>query len=362
MMFITRILQLLAVIEAVTAQEKIYQGFNSGAFFSSNKPKVRSDFEKEFSVARSLHFSPGTFSSVRLYTNVQTGTTNTPIEAFQAAINTNTSMLLGVWCSGTTTITNELAALKSAVDKFGTKFTDLVMGISVGSEDMYRLSESGIANKAGIGAGPDTIVNFIREVRTAIQGTGLASKPVGHVDTWSAWANSSNDAVIAEVDFLGIDLYPYYEKDQDNRIENAEAIFEDLYNRTLSAAGNKPVWITETGWPTSGPTSGNATATPENAKTYWDIIACKYLGRTNVWWYNLLDTNPEITEKFAVSKDVTAETTYNLTCPAGSGAPASVNTDLSKGVSSDKKDGAPQMVGSIGFVGLVAILSAVMML
>ncbi|PVH77874.1 glycoside hydrolase family 17 protein [Cadophora sp. DSE1049] len=361
-MVIPRVLPLFAVLNAVAAQERIYQGFNSGAFFSSNKPKVQSDFEDEFNAARALHFSPGTFSSVRLYTNVQTGTTNTPIEAFQAAINTNTSMLLGIWCSGTTTISNELAALKSAIDKFGTKFTDLVVAISVGSEDMYRLSESGIENQAGIGAGPDTIVNFIKEVRTAIEGTGLASKPVGHVDSWSAWANSSNEAVIEEVDFLGMDLYPYYEKDQDNRIENAEAIFEDLHNRTLSAAGNKPVWITETGWPFSGPTSGNATSTPENAKAYWDTIACKYLGRNNVWWYNLRDTNPAIEEKFALSKDVSAETTFNLTCAAGSGAPATINTDLSKGVSSDKKDGAAQLMGSMGVVGLVAVLSAVLML
>ena len=113
-----------------------------------------------------------------------------------------------------------------------------------------------------------------------------------------------------------------------------------------------------------------------------DTIACKYLGRTNVWWYNLRDTNPAIEEKykalpkpstfdnwtwltvsrFAVSKDVSAETTFNLTCAAGSGAPATINTDLSKRVSSDKKDGAAQLMGSMGMVGFVAVLSAVFML
>ncbi|KAG4444377.1 hypothetical protein IFR05_000142 [Cadophora sp. M221] len=361
MKFVHGSLPLLAVVGAVTAQaqERIYQGFNSGAFFQSNKAKVQSDFENEFNAARSLHFSPGTFSSVRLYTNIQQGTTNTPIEAFQAAINTNTSILLGIWCSGTTTISNELAALTSAIDKFGTRFTDLVVAISVGSEDMYRLSESGIANDAGIGAGPNTIVNFIRQVRTAINGTGLAQKPVGHVDSWSAWSNSSNSAVVDAVDFLGMDLYPYYESDQDNRIENAEGIFDDLYNRTLTAAGDKPVWITETGWPFEGPVSGNATATPENAKTYWDTIACKFLGRSNVWWYNLRDTNPAISEKFAVSKDVSAETTFNLTCAAGSGAPATINTDLSKGV---KKSSATQLMRSVEIIGLVSVLSVVVLM
>jgi len=291
-------LSTLALVSLVSAQ-KVYQGFNTGAFFESNKPKSQSDFESEFKTAKALHFSPGVFNSARLYTNVQSGTTDTPIEAFQAAINTNTSLLLGIWCSGTTSIDNELKALKTAIDKFGAKFTDAVIGLSVGSEDLYRLSESGIANKAGIGAGPDTIVSFIKQARTALAGTPLASTPIGHVDSWSAWANTSNADVVANVDFLGMDLYPYYEDDVDNRIENAERVFEDLHNETVTAARGKPIWITETGWPVSGPVSGNATASVENSKTYWDVIACKYLGRMNVFWYTLRDADPAIEEKYA---------------------------------------------------------------
>jgi glucan endo-1,3-beta-D-glucosidase len=291
------LLPLLTLVTAVAAQ-KVYQGFNSGAFFTSSKPKTESDFESEFLAALALHYSPGLFSSVRLYTNIQAGTTNTPIQAFQAAVNTNTSLLLGIWCSGTTSIDNEIAALKSAIGNLGTKFTDLVMGISVGSEDLYRLSESGIANNAGIGNSPDSIISFIKAVRTSITGTALAGIPVGHVDSWSAWTNTSNRAVIAEVDFLGMDLYPYYEKNLPNPISNASVIFEDLHNKTLAAAGNKPVWITETGWPTSGPTSGSAVPSTENAKTYWDTIACRYLGNTNVWWYTLRDADASIEEKY----------------------------------------------------------------
>jgi len=291
-----RFLATLALLGLVSAQ-KVYQGFNTGAFFTSNKPKTQADFESEFKTAQALHFSPGVFNSARLYTNVQSGTTDTPIEAFQAAINTNTSLLLGIWCSGTPAIDNEIKALKTAIDQLGARFTDAVIGLSVGSEDLYRLSTSGIANKAGVGAGPATIVQFIKQVRSALAGTPLASTPIGHVDSWSAWANGSNAAVVDNVDFLGMDLYPYYEKDQDNRIERAEAIFEDLHNDTVVAAKGKPIWITETGWPVSGPAYGNATASAENSKTYWDLIACKYLGRMNVFWYTLRDADPAIEEK-----------------------------------------------------------------
>src|SRR2546421_18805 len=83
--------------------------------------------------------------------------------------------------------------------------------------------------------------------------------------SWSAWANSSNSAVIKAVDFVGTDLYPYYEKDKGNAFSNVTAVFEYIYNQALSAAGNKPVWITETGWPSSGPTFGQAEASVNNA-------------------------------------------------------------------------------------------------
>jgi glucan endo-1,3-beta-D-glucosidase len=174
------------------------------------------------------------------------------------------------------------------------------VGLSVGSEDFYRLSESGIENKAGVSAGPSTIIPFIQSARSSPAGTILSNIPIGHVDSWSAWSNTSNSVVINEVDLLGMDVYPHYEKDIDNRIENAEQIFEKLHNKTTAVAGGKPVSITETGWPVSGPVSCNATASVDNARTFWDLITCKYLGRNNVWWYTLRDADPSISEKYVV--------------------------------------------------------------
>jgi glucan endo-1,3-beta-D-glucosidase len=69
-----------------------------------------------------------------------------------------------------------------------------VVGISVGSEALYRVSESGIRSKAGLGKGPYDIVDFIGKARESIGAMGLGEAPVGHVDTWSAWSNSSNSA------------------------------------------------------------------------------------------------------------------------------------------------------------------------
>lgn len=174
-----------ALVATVSAQT--YQGFNYGASFTSGAAKQTSDFQNEFTTAQNLVGHKG-FTSARLYTMIQGGTTNTPISAIQAAINTKTSLLLGLWGSaGQASIDNEIAALKSAISTYGTAFTDLIAGISVGSEDLYRITPTGIQNKAGVGAGPDEITSYIKQVRQAISGTGAAKAPIGHVDTWTAW-------------------------------------------------------------------------------------------------------------------------------------------------------------------------------
>jgi glucan endo-1,3-beta-D-glucosidase len=330
-----------------TAQSAIL-GFNSGAVLANGIPKMQSDYEKEFKTAQSLVGSPGVFNSIRLYTNIQPNTDNTPIAAFQAAINTNTTMLLGVWCSGTDSIDQELAALSSAITQYGQPFADLVVGISVGSEDLYRDSATGIVNKAGIGQGPDIMVSFIKQVRSALSQTALSKTPVGHVDTWDTWGNSSNKAVLDAVDFLGTDLYPYYEsgKAVANTIDNATILFDAAINATLAVAGDKPVWITETGWPTSGPNFGDATPSVSNAQTYWDEIGCKLFGKTNVWWYDLFDTNTDDTANFAVTDSLSTTPIFNLTCPTIEDTPQASNNASSTASGSSATTGTASNTAS----------------
>lgn len=317
------LLSFLVPLVPVAAQ--VYQGFNFGAALSTNNAKQQSDFETEFNTSKALENTPGYFNSARLFTCIQFGTVDTLSSAFPAAIATNTSILIGIWASGTNNITNEITALGNALTQYGNDLLRLIVGISVGSEDLYRVSESGIRNNAGIGQDAETIVRFIRTVRAAANGTALSDIPIGHVDSWSAWVNESNSAVIDAVDFVGVDIYPYYEDDQDNTIENAATIFNDLYNRTATAAGSTPVWVTETGWPHSGPKFGNAEASVQNAQTYWDEIGCSLYGRTNTWWFTLQDDNTGADAQFGVTEDNSVSPRLNLTCAADSGAPATVN-------------------------------------
>lgn len=330
-MFYTKAVISACWLALAAAQQEGYLGFNSGATLANREAKQLSDYEAEFQTAANLRGAPEEFNSVRLYTNVQAYTTNTPSAAFEAAINTGTKMLLGLWCSGTDSIANELAAMETALEIFGDRFADLVIGISVGSEDLYRTSVVGIQNEAGIGNYPDQIVAFIQETRGRIANTLLADKPVGHVDTAPAFYNESNAEVIANCDFIGMDAYPYYEKEKDNSIENARLLWEDAYRKTLAAAGDAEVWITEIGWPISGPDFGNAEASVENAEAFWADLGCSIFGKVNTWWYTLRDSNPVNEAKFAITENLSTTPLFDLTCPVGSRDRSpleNANTDL----------------------------------
>ena len=189
-----------------------------------------------------------------------------------------------------------------------------------------RISPTGIVNKSGVGAGPDEVAGYIGQVKSAITNTAAAGKPVGHVDTWTAWVNSSNAAVITASDFIGVDAYPYFQNTMANSIANGYSLFFSAYDQTVAVAGGKPVWVTETGWPVSGPTQNEAVASTPNAKTYWDQVGCgRLFGKVNTWWYTLQDAFPTTpSPSFGIvgagssGTDVPTTPLYDLSCSAAS--------------------------------------------
>jgi glucan endo-1,3-beta-D-glucosidase len=249
MRFATLLAVAAATIGSAIAQDDLILGFNAGATDDTGKAKTQADFEKEFKTAKNLQGAPGNFTTIRLYSNIQAGTEQNPqpIAAFPAAISTNTKLLLGIWASGTDNVDNELNTLQAAIKQYGSKLTDLIVGISVGSEDLYRVSEPGIKNKSGVGNSAEKIVEFIKATRSKLAGTALAKIKVTHVDTWTAWVNTSNKAVIDNVDFLSVNAFPFYESEHDNSIKSAGGLLSSALSATEGVAGGKDVWITETG-------------------------------------------------------------------------------------------------------------------
>nr|OQO31321.1 hypothetical protein B0A51_02095 [Rachicladosporium sp. CCFEE 5018] len=314
MRFSRNIIAFAATILAVEAQ---INGFNSGSTKTDGSVKVQSDFEAEFRVMQNLP-NATCFNAVRLFTSIQGGTPNTPISAINAAINTNTKILLGLWASaGEAIVQNEIQAVLSAVDQYKSSFTDLVVGISVGSEDLYR--DSSIAVQQGNtlpGVGPTVLVDYIGQVRKALANTALSSKGIGHVDTWTSWVNGTDSPVIGAVDWIGVDAYPYFENTLDNPVDNGKSLLSSALSKVNAVASGKPVWITETGWPTSGKTENKAVPSVANAKTYWDDVFCTVSGTMNIFWYILDDAGSS--PSFGIVPSIGSAPYFDLTCPAGS--------------------------------------------
>ncbi|KAL6808048.1 glycoside hydrolase [Trichoderma sp. SZMC 28013] len=331
---------LLTLATAISAVNAAYQGFNYGSTFTNGQPKAQTDFEAEFKTAAGLDGTDGAFTSARLYTMIQGGTPNSPISAIPAAINTKTSLLFGLWASaGDAAFANEIAALKATISQYCGKLDGLVAGISIGSEDLYRITPTGVASNAGPGAQPGTLVNYINQVRDTIKGSCLSDVPIGHVDTWNAWVLDSNKPVVDAVDWLGMDTYPYYENTNANSISNAKSLYESALQKIQNAGPGKEVWVTETGWPVNGVSSGAAIASTANARSYWEQVGCPNFGKTNVWWYTLQDAAPDAPNPSfgLIGSQLTEQPLFDLSCKnvdTNPGNPASSSAASSKPASS----------------------------
>ncbi|KAI0490170.1 glycoside hydrolase superfamily [Xylaria cf. heliscus] len=305
---------LLAALASAASGTKL--GFNYGSTFTTGAAKMQSDFEAEFTTAANLKGTTG-WTSARLYTMVQGGTASDPISAIPAAISTKTTLLLGLWASaGDAAFGNEILALKTAIQKYGDDLAGIVDGISIGSEDLYRNSPQGIAAGSNPGVDPSVLVKYIQQVKDTIAGTALEGALLGHVDTWTGWDNSSSSVVVDELDWIGMDAYPYFQNTMPNSIGQSNSLFQDALGRTQAAARGKAVWVTETGQPVSGKTSGDSVASVENAEEFWKTVGCPMFGKINVWWYTLQDAAPDTPNPSfgIIGSELTTTPLFDLSC------------------------------------------------
>lgn len=344
---------LVALAASLSTSTAVYQGFNYGSTKSDGVTfRYQADFQALFQAAKSLVGTSG-FTSARLYTMIQGGSsTNEPTQAIPAAIAEGTSLLLTLWASGGQgPFSAQMDALQSAISQWGTSFTNLVAGIAVGSEDLYRNSPTGIAAKDGLGEEPAVLADYIGQLRTALAGTPLSGALIGHVDTWTAWVNDSNQAVIDACDWVGMDAYPYFQNTMPNGINTGASLFNDALSATQAAVGGKPVYVTETGWPVSGSTSGQAVPSTANAKTYWDEVGCSLFGQTNTWWYTLEDNDAAQTNpSFGIAPGNPLSTTpyFDLSCSGvySSSSSSSSGSSSTSGSSSSSSSNSGSNSGS----------------
>ncbi|KAJ9645848.1 hypothetical protein H2201_008205 [Coniosporium apollinis] len=287
-----RLFNFAAAFAAIlTTTEAYWKGFNIGANNPDGSCKTRADWELAFNTLKSL---PGSFIDVRLFASSDCGTL---ANAVPAALATGTNLLVGIWTQDAAHYEAEKNALVAAINAYGTSW---ILAISVGSEDLYRKETS-----AAVLAGQ------IYDVRGMVRGLGVTQE-VGHVDTWTAWVDPANEAVIHASDFVGMDGYPYWQgatpvQMRDTFWASVQAT-RDVVHRVKPGTW---VWITETGQPVSGDKFGDSVPSVASAQSYWKEVACEAFRSAHVFWYAYQDwsSNPSFGVIGADGRPI-----YDLTC------------------------------------------------
>ncbi|SMQ48864.1 unnamed protein product [Zymoseptoria tritici ST99CH_1A5] len=264
-----------AVITALAASAPLttafYRGFNMAGNNEDGSCKTTAQWTEAFNKLKGL---PQPITSVRLFASSDC---NTLDNAVPAALNTGTKLLVGLWTQNEDHFTAEKHALESNIKAHG---SDWILACAAGSEDIYRG-----------GLDINRLAEQIYDVRGMIRALG-SNAPVGHVDTWNAWVNPGTDVVTKACDFVGMDAYPYW---QGARIEDAHDVFmktlKDTRDHVNSVKNGIPVWVTETGWPVSGPNFGASVASKTNAQKFWRGTGCKLFNQVDVFWYSYQDYN-----------------------------------------------------------------------
>lgn len=119
---------------------------------------------------------------------------------------------------------------------------------AVGNEVLYRkdLSE-------------EQLLEYIREVKAALPGI-----PVGYVDAYYEF--TERPAITEACDVVLCNCYPFWEGCP---FEQSLEYMKQMYAQAKSAAGSRPVIITETGWPSQGENLEGAVPSKKHARDYF---------------------------------------------------------------------------------------------
>ncbi|KAH7065800.1 glycoside hydrolase superfamily [Paraphoma chrysanthemicola] len=284
------------------AATAVYTGFNYGAFWGTgDNVKKAADFRDSFNFAKNIS-SP---QEVKM--------SQQALLMRLSAVETKTNLLLGFWISPGTTgapldniIKTEMSALSKGFQKHGQALADLVIGLSVGSEDIHRFEDVG---EAGVAA--SEVTSTIKKVRDAIAASDFAEymkkKPIGHVDV-------AKHVIVDGADFYGMTAYPYWSNDS---ITKGNERFHSTLEGVKQRAGNIPVWIAEMGWPFEGPQRGDAVASAQNLQTFWTEVGCSVVGKYNTFWFELIKDSEANQHDWGMIDSVTHKPRIDLSCPGG---------------------------------------------
>ena len=129
---------------------------------------------------------------------------------------------------------------------------------------LINLAKEGVVDLASVGSevltwnglNANQIVNYINQFKAAVPDV-LVTTAV----KYEALIEAKNHKVIAACDIVYVNFYPFW---SGYHIDQSLNVLIQEYNDIVSLSGDKPVWISETGWPSNG-SCANGAAVPNAA-------------------------------------------------------------------------------------------------
>ncbi|SCU81966.1 LAFA_0C08240g1_1 [Lachancea sp. 'fantastica'] len=215
--------------------------FYNGAAGIAYSPYQRDGQCKTLEMVRSDISQIQSFGIIRTY-----ATDCNVLDNLKASLAPSQKIMVGIW--DLTKISESVSAISAA---FGTDFS-AVYAISVGNE----LVNSGSATVGDI-------QNAVSSARSQLAGIGYHG-PVVTVDTLVAVM--ANPQMCDVSDFLAVNSHPYW----DGNVDASNCgpwLQQQIANLQSKCGSQKPVLITETGWPTRGDANGNCQPSQANMET-----------------------------------------------------------------------------------------------
>lgn len=234
-------------------------GQDFSPYIDGQDPNLRS-FISEQQLRNRMHIVAPYTQWIRTF-----GTTDGLEKAGLIARSLGLKAAIGAWIGRDTGANEQQIANLISIAQAGN--CDLVI---VGSEVLLR----GDASEA-------QLIEYINRVRQSIP----AGIPVTTADVYGQLL--AHPSVLSNVDVVMANFYPYWEG---VRVDLAIGVLHARYADLKAAAGTKPVFVSETGWPSAGNQIGDAIPTPENASFYFlNFVSWARANNVQYFYFESLD-------------------------------------------------------------------------
>ncbi|MBI5589769.1 MAG: glycosyltransferase [Deltaproteobacteria bacterium] len=218
------------------------QGFSFSPF-QQGQSAIDGILPSETEINSDLALLADKTNAIRTYT-VQGVLARIPEMARKHKLN----VTLGAWISAD--LERNEAEIESVIQLTRENWRNVVR-VVVGNESLLRQE---VTSKQ--------LIDYIDRVRAGIRETG-SRVPVSTAEPWHIWVK--HPELAEHVDFIATHMLPYWEGVQ---LDRAVDYIVDHVNLLKDTFPNKPVVITEVGWPSNGRTRQSAVASAANQATF----------------------------------------------------------------------------------------------